>query len=84
MRIALLALILAGLTLPGLPAQQVDWTKSPPRPSEHFIALLKIDTSNPPGNETEAAKYLQNVLAAEGIDSSCSPSNPTAPISSPA
>jgi acetylornithine deacetylase/succinyl-diaminopimelate desuccinylase-like protein len=33
----------------------------------HFTALLRIDTSNPPGNETEAAKYLAGVLEREGI-----------------
>ena len=29
--------------------------------------LVKIDTSNPPGNETRAAEYIKNTLAAEGI-----------------
>src|SRR5438270_5575579 len=29
--------------------------------------LVKIDTSNPPGNETRAAEYIKNVLATEGI-----------------
>jgi len=29
--------------------------------------LVKIDTSNPPGNETHAAEYIKGVLAAEGI-----------------
>jgi len=33
----------------------------------HFTALLRIDTTNPPGNETEAAKYLATVLEHEGI-----------------
>jgi len=33
----------------------------------HFTALLRIDTSNPPGNETEAAKYLAGVLERDGI-----------------
>ena len=31
--------------------------------------LIKIDTSNPPGNETRAAEYIKGVLAAEGIES---------------
>ncbi|MGC8947856.1 MAG: ArgE/DapE family deacylase [Thermoprotei archaeon] len=31
--------------------------------------LLKIDTTNPPGNETEAAKYLSEWLAERGIKS---------------
>jgi acetylornithine deacetylase/succinyl-diaminopimelate desuccinylase-like protein len=29
--------------------------------------LVKIDTSNPPGNETRAAEYIKGVLASEGI-----------------
>lgn len=29
--------------------------------------LVKIDTSNPPGNETRAAEYIKTVLAGEGI-----------------
>jgi len=45
----------------------VDWTKLEPEILDHFTALLKIDTSNPPGNETKAAEFLQKVLAGEGI-----------------
>src|SRR5580765_2972969 len=29
--------------------------------------LVKIDTSNPPGNEMRAAEYIKGVLAAQGI-----------------
>ncbi|HEX5434871.1 MAG TPA: M20/M25/M40 family metallo-hydrolase [Candidatus Angelobacter sp.] len=32
-------------------------------------ALVKIDTSNPPGDETRAAEYMKRVLAANGIPS---------------
>src|SRR2546429_8171838 len=33
-----------------------------------FLAeLVKIDASNPPGNEVRAAEYIKTVLAAEGI-----------------
>jgi acetylornithine deacetylase/succinyl-diaminopimelate desuccinylase-like protein len=31
--------------------------------------LLRIDTTNPPGNELEAARQLQQVLAGDGLDS---------------
>ena len=31
--------------------------------------LVKIDTSNPPGNETKAAQYIKNILTREGIAS---------------
>ena len=33
----------------------------------HLQALLRIDTTNPPGNEIEAARYCARVLEAEGI-----------------
>jgi len=32
-----------------------------------FVAYLKIDTTNPPGNETAGAVYLRDLLAKEGI-----------------
>jgi len=34
---------------------------------QHFQALLKIDTSSPPGNETKAVEYLKSVFEKEGI-----------------
>ncbi len=33
----------------------------------HFQALLRIDTSSPPGNETRAVEYLKQVFEKEGI-----------------
>ena len=33
----------------------------------HFTALVKLDTSNPPGNETRVARYLKEVCDREGI-----------------
>jgi len=33
----------------------------------HFQALLRLDTSSPPGNETRAVEYLQGVFEKEGI-----------------
>ncbi|HEX3067541.1 MAG TPA: M20/M25/M40 family metallo-hydrolase [Thermoanaerobaculia bacterium] len=42
-------------------------------PVEHeaeaaLIGYLRIDTSNPPGNETAGARFLQQLLLKEGID----------------
>jgi acetylornithine deacetylase/succinyl-diaminopimelate desuccinylase-like protein len=34
---------------------------------QHFQALLRLDTSSPPGNEIRAVEYLQQVLTGEGI-----------------
>jgi acetylornithine deacetylase/succinyl-diaminopimelate desuccinylase-like protein len=35
---------------------------------QHLQVLLRIDTTNPPGNELAAAEYLAGVLRAEGIE----------------
>ena len=45
----------------------VDWHKLEPEIVANFTALLKIDTSNPPGNETQAVKAVQAILEREGI-----------------
>jgi acetylornithine deacetylase/succinyl-diaminopimelate desuccinylase-like protein len=46
---------------------QADWASAERETLEHFQALLRRDTSNPPGNETRAAGYLREVLEREGI-----------------
>ena len=35
---------------------------------EAFVAYLRIDTTNPPGNETAGATYLRDLLAKDGIE----------------
>jgi acetylornithine deacetylase/succinyl-diaminopimelate desuccinylase-like protein len=45
----------------------VDWRKLEPEILDRFTTLLKIDTSNPPGNETKAADAIRAVLEHEGI-----------------
>jgi acetylornithine deacetylase/succinyl-diaminopimelate desuccinylase-like protein len=35
----------------------------------HLQALIRLDTSNPPGNEMLAARYIQEQLAQAGVDS---------------
>ena len=47
----------------------VDWDEVGQESIENLVNLVRIDTSNPPGNETEVAHYLKSVLATEGIDS---------------
>lgn len=37
------------------------------RARQYLTDLTRLDTTNPPGNETRAARYLKNVLEAEGI-----------------
>ncbi len=45
----------------------IDWAEATEEALRHFKALLRIDTTNPPGNERPAADYLARVLDAEGI-----------------
>jgi len=47
----------------------IDWDAAGEESLQHLVELITINTTNPPGNETRAANYLQAVLAAEGIDS---------------
>jgi acetylornithine deacetylase/succinyl-diaminopimelate desuccinylase-like protein len=49
--------------------QSVDWNKLEPEIVENFTTLLRIDTSNPPGNESKAAQAIESVLKREGIPS---------------
>jgi len=47
----------------------VDWDAVGDQTIQHLVDLVRINTTNPPGNETEAANYLQAALATEGVDS---------------
>ena len=47
----------------------VDWEAVGEEANGFLVDLVRIDSSNPPGNETRVAEYLQNVFAGEGIES---------------
>jgi acetylornithine deacetylase/succinyl-diaminopimelate desuccinylase-like protein len=47
----------------------IDWQEVGQESIDHLVNLIKIDTSNPPGNESDVVRYLEAVLAAEGIHS---------------
>ena len=47
--------------------QQPDWKTVEDETMRHFQAVLRIDTQNPPGNETGVAEYVKQVLDKEGI-----------------
>ncbi|MCA9646364.1 MAG: M20/M25/M40 family metallo-hydrolase [Polyangiaceae bacterium] len=50
------------------PQVPIDWQSLGQESLKHFKALLRIDTTNPPGNEIEAAKYIAALLDQEGIE----------------
>jgi len=45
----------------------VDWPSVRAEALDVLRAYLRIDTSNPPGREEAAARYLGGLLEAEGI-----------------
>jgi acetylornithine deacetylase/succinyl-diaminopimelate desuccinylase-like protein len=63
------ALALSTATLLAQPrtVAQPDWTAAQAETLEHFQSVLRIDTSNPPGNETAVVNYLAGVLTRAGI-----------------
>jgi acetylornithine deacetylase/succinyl-diaminopimelate desuccinylase-like protein len=44
-----------------------DWPAIEAETMRHFQALLRFDTSDPPGGEKPAADYVKDVLEREGI-----------------
>ncbi|MFQ5610419.1 MAG: M20/M25/M40 family metallo-hydrolase, partial [Woeseiaceae bacterium] len=46
----------------------IDWDDVGEEAVQHFVNLIRINTTNPPGNETEVTDYLGEVLAGAGIE----------------
>src|SRR5688572_2699184 len=49
-------------------AKPIDWDPLAKEPQAALSGYLRIDTSNPPGNEIPAARYLKAILEKEGIE----------------
>jgi acetylornithine deacetylase/succinyl-diaminopimelate desuccinylase-like protein len=45
----------------------IDWSRVEAETLEHFQAVVRADTTDPPGNERPAAEYVKQVLEREGI-----------------
>jgi acetylornithine deacetylase/succinyl-diaminopimelate desuccinylase-like protein len=67
MRRLLLLLPALGAVLAAQAPQPPDWARVEDETMRHFQALLRFDTSDPPGKEIEAAEYLKKILETEGI-----------------
>ena len=69
MRIHLLSLAAVLLLVIASPASaQIDWTRSRMEAVQLLQDLIRIDTTNPPGNERAAAVHLQELLESDGIE----------------
>jgi acetylornithine deacetylase/succinyl-diaminopimelate desuccinylase-like protein len=64
----LLLLILALVTIPMAQTTTPDWSRIEEETMRHFQAILRMDTSDPPGQEAPAVEYLKSVLEREGIE----------------
>ena len=48
----------------------IDWTALQAESVRHLQEYIRVNTSNPPGNEMEGARFLKAVLEREGIEAS--------------
>src|SRR5574341_854860 len=63
-------LLFLGCIAPAVRAQEpprLDVAKLSDEATGWLTGLLRIDTTNPPGNELAAARYLAEILQKEGI-----------------
>ncbi|MGB2693714.1 MAG: M20/M25/M40 family metallo-hydrolase [Dehalococcoidia bacterium] len=49
-------------------APDIDWDRITDEATDILSRYIAIDTSNPPGNEEPAARFLADILRGEGID----------------
>jgi acetylornithine deacetylase/succinyl-diaminopimelate desuccinylase-like protein len=56
-----------------------DWKALEAETMQHYQAVLRLDTRNPPGNEHIVAEYVKGVLDKEGIPSVIVGSDPNRP-----
>jgi hypothetical protein len=71
------------VTLAAAQVPAVDWKKQEAEILRHHRALVQIDSSSPPGNETKVDDYLKKVFEAEAFRSRPSRCSLRAPIWSP-
>ena len=67
-RISILLVCLVAGSAFGQQSYLIDWEETGEEAIGHLVELIRIDTSNPPGNETLVVDYLKGVLEAENID----------------
>jgi len=64
-----LATFLASAALYPQSGAEPDWSKVEAETMQHYQAVLRLDTSNPPGNEHLVVDYLKQLFDKEGIPS---------------
>src|SRR5215467_5359937 len=69
MRKTLLLSLVVFLCVTSASSATIDWEKQKAEILQHYRALVQINSSSPPGDETKVVEYLKKVLDAEGIPS---------------
>jgi acetylornithine deacetylase/succinyl-diaminopimelate desuccinylase-like protein len=67
MRITLFLLLIASTSLSAQSQPAPNWVQVEAEALKHFQAIIKMDTTDPPGGEKPVVDYLKQVLEAEGI-----------------
>jgi len=75
-RLAILGASIASMTVFAQSPPQPDWSKLQDETMQHYQALLRIDTRNPPGNEHLVAEYVKQVFDKAGIPAQIVGSDP--------
>jgi acetylornithine deacetylase/succinyl-diaminopimelate desuccinylase-like protein len=68
MRLFLFAIMTAAVMPNVARAQEPDWTAAEQETVTHLQAMIRMNTTNPPGNELAVARYLDSTLKAAGIE----------------
>ncbi|HKY06352.1 MAG TPA: M20/M25/M40 family metallo-hydrolase, partial [Blastocatellia bacterium] len=72
MKRAVVALLILSLLLPVEAAQrqstEIDWQKAGDETVELLARYLRVDTTNPPGNEARATEFFAKILEKERIE----------------
>lgn len=66
-RLILACLASATVALAAQPSAEPDWRAVEPEILKHFQAVVRLNTTDPPGGEKPAVDYLKQVLEQEGI-----------------
>jgi len=66
-RLPMLLLVFLFLLPKPARAEELDWAKVQDEAVARLQAYLRVDTTNPPGNETRGARFFQEWFEAEGI-----------------
>lgn len=57
--------------------EDIDWTELERQATDILSRYIQIDTTNPPGNEGKAARFLSDTLAGDGVEAALYESAPS-------